>query len=104
MAKQSSTYEASNRASLSKPLPALPDPYFDYLFADAGVEKATGKRDSDGFSVPELAASGYPAAVRKNNSIDNINFNRNSGMSSLPIVFFPMIDFARLVHWRSIFL
>jgi hypothetical protein len=109
--------EAFNRTSLNKPLPALPHPYFEYLFANAGVEKQAKakktfkpfidtagkpsygvvkssknnsydfvkpglesnpqidlvKRDSDGFSIPDIPASAYPGAVGKENTIDNLS-------------------------------
>lgn len=47
------------RASLNKPLPALPHPYFEYLFADAGVEgklgKKTSKRSLEATETPRYA-------------------------------------------------
>ena len=75
---------AFNRSSLNKPLPSLPHPYFEYLFADADetskdIKPREGnahidpvKRDSNGFSVPGRPASSY-------NSFDNLSFDNDGG-------------------------
>jgi hypothetical protein len=68
--------EAFSRNSLNKPLPALPHPYFEYLFADAGIS------NSKTSSTPTKTAGNTTYAFLKSPKDNSYDFVKRAGVSN----------------------